>query len=214
MTSLLTLSYRCGSGCVITFLAKAIQPLLCVATDLNPHATRATVNTALCNGAIVDAVLTSLVDGISARGRRLFDIVLFNPPYVPTEELCSLAVNPIKDHILADINADILIEATWAGGADGRHWIDRIIPMVDGLLSENGVMYMVVIDANKPEEIIKWINDGWGICAEMIARRRFGVELLGILKFWRKAKLPSRTGNLSLISESIETYNMGSDVRI
>ncbi len=118
---------------------------------------------------------------------------------MPTEELCSLAVNPVKDHVLADVNADILIEATWAGGVNGRHWIDRVVPMVDSLLSENGVMYMVVIDANKPEEIIKWLDEGWGICAEMVARRRFGVESLGVLKFWRTMKPPITTVDSSAI---------------
>ena len=44
------------------------------------------------------------------------DILLFNPPYVPTEsdEVCGTG-----------------IEASWAGGVDGREVIDRFIPLLN-----------------------------------------------------------------------------------
>lgn len=41
------------------------------------------------------------------------------------------------------------IEASWAGGKNGREVIDRVLPVVARLLSDTGVFYMVIIKENK-----------------------------------------------------------------
>ncbi len=59
-------------------------------------------------------VITDFTSGLDLSGK--VDILLFNPPYVPTEsdEVCGNG-----------------IEASWAGGVDGREVIDRFIPLLD-----------------------------------------------------------------------------------
>lgn len=42
------------------------------------------------------------------------------------------------------------IEASWAGGEDGREVIDRFLPTVEMLLSLDGAFYLVIIKENKP----------------------------------------------------------------
>jgi hypothetical protein len=42
------------------------------------------------------------------------------------------------------------IEASWAGGANGREVINRVLPLVPELLSNTGIFYMVVIKENNP----------------------------------------------------------------
>jgi len=67
------------------------------------------------------------------------DVLLFNPPYVPTpsSEVGSRG-----------------IEASWAGGEDGREVLDRLLPSIPSLLSpQGGCMYLVAVNENRPEEI-------------------------------------------------------------
>ena len=63
----------------------------------------------------VDVIRTRFVDGLQDFLRNKVDILIFNPPYVPTpsEEINSIG-----------------IEAAWAGGVDGREIIDLFIPMI------------------------------------------------------------------------------------
>ena len=55
------------------------------------------------------------------------------------------------------------IEASWAGGIDGRQVIDTFLPMIPKLLSSNGVFYMVVINENNPKEIMDLCKDRYGL---------------------------------------------------
>merc|ERR1712154_185865 len=74
------------------------------------------------------------------------DILIFNPPYVPTTE----------DELMESQN-DKLLSAAWAGGLDGRSVIDRFIENSNfhRLMADNGVFYLVTIAMNKPNEIIE-----------------------------------------------------------
>jgi release factor glutamine methyltransferase len=98
------------------------------------------------------------------------DVLVFNPPYVvtPEEELGSRT-----------------IAAAWAGGKDGRQVIDRFLPLVDGILTRMGVLFLVLIEENKPLEIIEEMKE-WGFEGEIVNMRRAGRERLYIVKFKRK----------------------------
>jgi len=93
----LCLEIGTGSGCVITFLGKLCQELArtepsfplprLMATDINPHAVQIARATALENGLpALEAVCTDLVDGLLPEIAHKVDVLIFNPPYVPTEE--------------------------------------------------------------------------------------------------------------------------------
>lgn len=88
-----------------------------------------------------------MVGPLAKRLENKIDILLFNPPYVvtPSEEIYS--VNTVD--VLPKINA------TWAGGIDGREVIDRLLPMISKLLSPKGAFYLVTIQENKPKDIIE-----------------------------------------------------------
>lgn len=122
----LCLEIGSGSGCVIAFLGQLMAPLqpACLAVDINPAANRASQATGQVNGVCVDAVRTSLAQGLRLGG--LVDILVFNPPYVPTEEAPS-----DSPAALAGASEAGLLAAAWAGGHDGRYWIDRLIPQID-----------------------------------------------------------------------------------
>ena len=76
------------------------------------------------------------------------------------------------------------ISGSWAGGVDGRQVIDRFLPTVPSLLSDNGLLYMIVVKENKISEIcdsMKAINFEMTVVLE----RKAGAEHLMALRFNR-----------------------------
>lgn len=85
-------------------------------TDINEFACEITKQTGLQNQITnIEPIRTSLVDSILPRLQNKIDILCFNPPYVVTthEEVGSMG-----------------IEASWAGGIDGREVIDELLPKI------------------------------------------------------------------------------------
>ncbi|KAJ3189308.1 HemK methyltransferase member 2 [Gaertneriomyces sp. JEL0708] len=161
-----------GSGCVMTFLATLLGSgnALYLTTDVNPKAATATMQTGRRNGVPIDTLRSDLFPPWHKQWNRTVDVLLFNPPYVvtPSEEVGSQS-----------------IEAAWAGGVDGREVIDRVLPLVDNVLSKNGLFYMVVIRENKPEEIMDYMHNMGGFKCENVLSRKAGTERLSILRFMR-----------------------------
>ncbi|CAN0323930.1 unnamed protein product, partial [Hapterophycus canaliculatus] len=92
------------------------QRPLFMAAEINPRAAAACVLTAKANKVEpFEVVCCDLATCMQDRLRRQVDVLLFNPPYVPTppEEVGS------KD-----------IAAAWAGGERGREVVDRFLPAV------------------------------------------------------------------------------------
>lgn len=87
--------------------------MLC--TDINPDATKMTQSTFLQNKIPdFDIVNGNLIDAFEKRLQ--VDVLLFNPPYVPSEDE-ELGKNDIY--------------ASFAGGLDGRQIIDILLPKVE-----------------------------------------------------------------------------------
>ena len=75
------------------------------------------------------------------------------------------------------------IEASWAGGTDGRVVIDRALPQIASLLSKpHGAAYMITVDDNKPEDIASIMQTEYGIYVRPFFRRRARNEFLTVLK--------------------------------
>ncbi|KAG5496270.1 hypothetical protein JKF63_02571 [Porcisia hertigi] len=89
-------------------------------------------------GDLFDAL--SRIDSVSV----LFDVVLFNPPYVPTslEELQSAIAQ--KD----------VITAAWCGGPKGRVVLDRFLNQLPSVLSRRGICYVVLIKENDVSDVV------------------------------------------------------------
>lgn len=133
------LEIGCGSGAVITHLAlqlnarvqdqrqqQTVWPLpsstssvtSCAyfATDINPRAVRLAARTAAHNRVPhIEFVQTAFVDALLPRLARAVDVLVFNPPYVPTpaEEMNGCG-----------------IERAWAGGARGREVVNVLLPQI------------------------------------------------------------------------------------
>ncbi|EDW03309.1 methyltransferase N6AMT1 [Drosophila grimshawi] len=136
-----------GSGVIITALAKRLSHAAhCLATDINPRACEATRRTASRNGAKLDSVRCNLTNGLR---RRCVDLLLFNPPYVVTsdEELLH------QQGISSATERNLVY--SWAGGRRGRRVTDILLEQLDDILSPGGVLYLLLLHENKPDEIVQ-----------------------------------------------------------
>jgi len=105
-----------GSGLVAAEIARITRV---VATDISPHAV-------LCAAeAGVDVVRTDLFSGI----RGPFDLVLFNPPYLPTQP---------------EERMDDWLEHALDGGASGRAVIERFAHNVGDVLAPGGRILLLI----------------------------------------------------------------------
>ena len=141
--ALLVLEVGAGSGAISACVSQLLQdqrpPPLHLMTDINGFAASTAATTCACNGVRwAEVVQTDLVQGLGRRLQRNVDIMIFNPPYVPTPS--------------EEVGSDG-IEASWAGGVDGREVLDRLLPQIGDLLSPSGALYLVLVEENKPADI-------------------------------------------------------------
>ncbi|MDD4566923.1 putative methyltransferase [Methanoculleus chikugoensis] len=115
-----------GSGYVAAGLLGRAASV--AATDINPHAVRC----ARARG--VPAVRTDLVAGLSGP----FDLILFNPPYLPTAP---------------DERMDDWLEYALDGGPTGRVVIERFIADAGRVLSPFGRILLLVSSLTGPGEV-------------------------------------------------------------
>jgi len=191
-----------GSGIVIAFLtANAEQifgkPVLSLGVDVNInacHAAKETVRKAAAEtaagsiylGSINGDLCTSLLSGS-------VDVLVFNPPYVPSEELPALPglERKYRDKFEHDSH---LLALTTDGGEQGMETTNRLFAQIPSLLSPDGVAYILLCAQNKPEEVKSWIaeelsNGPW--LAETVGSsgKKGGWEKLQIVRIWKKKVL-------------------------
>lgn len=159
-----------GTGVLITYLAKLLGHGVYYATDINPHAAHLARQTLLQNKIVGDVVLTDLVSGLCDRLHQMVDVVIFNPPYVPTPP--------------EEMKGDGISRA-WAGGERGREVLDRILPQFKKIVRPSGLVYLVILKANDPKEIVTLMNKE-GFDANQILERKAGREQLYIYRFQKQ----------------------------
>ena len=155
-----------GSGCVITFCSQLLLgPRLYLATDINIKACLGTLKTAESNAQQVECINTKFNHGL----RILADLLIFNPPYVvtPSEEVGSFG-----------------IEASWAGGIDGLEVTNEFLANINQMLSPSGILYMILINENRPKEIISEMSRK-GFHGQVMKYRVAGREGLSCVRFTR-----------------------------
>lgn len=114
-------------------------------------------------------VYSNLFDSIDKN--EVFDLLVFNPPYVPTEEL-------IEDEDLDQMNGyDLAVN----GGEYGREVIDKFIEQLPSHLERNGVCYLLVSSLNKPEELITLLSNK-GLKTDVAASKRLFFEEIFVLR--------------------------------
>jgi release factor glutamine methyltransferase len=127
----------------------------------------------------------AIMKGCSALSTPLlFDVVLFNPPYVPTS----------SEELDKAIEGNDVITAAWCGGPKGRVVVDRFLRDLPKFLDPvRGVAYVIAIKENDVEDMIRYICDNCGFANEMdgcrveasVVFRRYTSEDLSLIKIQR-----------------------------
>ncbi|CAE6429903.1 unnamed protein product [Rhizoctonia solani] len=122
----------------------------------------------------LNAVICDLVQPLKARLHGQIDILIFNPPYVPTEE---------EEAMVAQSQGEIA--GAWAGGFDGMVVTNRLLDELNLILSPKGCFYLVALKQNDPQGIIARMREQWSLEGKVVLQRRAGREHLFILRFMR-----------------------------
>ncbi|MCL2141831.1 MAG: class I SAM-dependent methyltransferase [Methanimicrococcus sp.] len=130
-----TLEVGCGSGFVSAFVQSRFPCVSLIAVDINPNA----VACACENG--VHAVLSNMFDQLKNFGlpQRGYDVILFNPPYLPTSE---------------DEKVTGWLNYAFDGGVSGRELIDKFLESVSDYLSEDGIFLILISSLTGLEEVL------------------------------------------------------------
>ncbi|TRZ86902.1 MAG: methyltransferase domain-containing protein [Methanosarcinales archaeon] len=148
------LEIGCGSG-IISAVIKANTKASVTGIDINPHAVKCTKE----NG--VEAIRGDLLSCI----KGLFDLIIFNPPYLPTED---------RERQKGWLNAAL------DGGSDGRQVIFRFIKDAGRCLAESGKILMLVSSLSGVDEIKSRMMD-LGYSVEEERRAKYMYEQLIVL---------------------------------
>ncbi|UVC50162.1 peptide chain release factor N(5)-glutamine methyltransferase [Theileria orientalis] len=150
----LILELGSGSGYITTYLLKLFKSHqnvthsesevsipFCVCVDINKYANESTNQMLQFNGlkSYCDSICMDMFYNIN---RVKFDMIIFNPPYVPgtTED-----------------DSDV-IDMAWNGGKDGSETIKRFIGNIDNYLDKDGCAYLLLEERNKVDEIVETIR--------------------------------------------------------
>ncbi len=147
----------CGRGLISRELSKKVRSI--IATDINPHAVRFVRSYGL------DVVRADIFGGIKAK----FDLVIFNPPYLPTKE---------EERISGWINYAL------DGGENGRETINRFIEDLKDHLDPNGRCLLLLSSLSGQEEV-KEKAQVEGFKTIEVANERCFFEQLHVLKLER-----------------------------
>jgi len=145
------LEIGCGSGVVSKKAAEMRGIVFCC--DINPYAVEETKR--ITNGLNVKVFHGNLFDPFE---NMKFDVILFNPPYVVTEET-------------EEDNS--LIGLSWNGGKDGRKLIDPFLGNFDKYLRDSGRVYLIHPDYCNLEKTRKILN-----------QKGFKFDIIGSISFF------------------------------
>ncbi|KAJ5899469.1 hypothetical protein N7495_004213 [Penicillium taxi] len=216
-TTPLVVEVGTGSGVVLAFVAAHSQKILgrrdilTLGTDVNRNAciaTRETVAIAIkeqqtpstdlqSNSDLQSTHIASLTADLCTSLRPgSVDVLLFNPPYVPTAELPRLPTAAENDPTVIEVmnnsakfeNESFFLSLTYAGGADGMEATNRLLDAIPGVLADRGVAYVLLCKQNRPEDVKKRIRawSGWNAETAGSSGMQAGWEKLVIVRIWRE----------------------------
>ncbi len=113
------LEMGCGTGIISLHCAKKGAEV--IGADVNPHAVSCAQENALRNGIDAEFVHSDLFLDVEGS----FDVMVFNPPYLATEERGEL-------------------EASWAGGETGTKVLERFLIDAPSHLRKGGRLYVLL----------------------------------------------------------------------
>ena len=198
----LILEVGTGSGVVLAFVNAHAETLfgttavLTAGVDLNPFAcsaTAATVKQAQDDnpGTHGTSLGSCMADLTSPFKDGAVDVLIFNPPYVPTSEMPSRPetfAHQVDSAQKPSFDDDsYLLSLSYAGGKDGMETTDRLLDSLPTVLSPLGCAYVLLCAQNKPDEVKKRVQAfGPQWMAETVSSsgKTAGREKLQVVRIW------------------------------
>ncbi|AKB25492.1 putative methyltransferase [Methanosarcina sp. MTP4] len=150
-----------GSGFVSAVLRANLENVRIIATEINPHAARCAKE----NG--VEVIRTDLFRGIEPQSPETrFDLILFNPPYLPTSEM---------EKVPGWLNY------AFDGGTSGRETLDRFLDKVRVYLRPGGKI-LVLISSITGVEAVQEKMEGLGFAVDIVGRKKVSFEELVVVR--------------------------------
>ncbi|KAL2065125.1 hypothetical protein VTL71DRAFT_4265 [Oculimacula yallundae] len=191
-----------GSGVVLSFVhahASTIlgrTDVLTMGVDVNRFACNATKETVgmaqkeqavhnFPHGFFLGNVLGDLTLALKP---EQVDVLIFNPPYVPTSELPQIS-KELDSQATSYDDDSYLLSLSYAGGVDGMETTNRLLDSLDSVLCKaRGCAYVLLCAQNRPEQvkegIRKW-GKGWAVETVGSSGKKAGWEKLQIIRIWR-----------------------------
>ena len=143
-----------GTGCGILGILAAKKAREVVAVDVNPYAVRCAKQNAQSNY-VQDKMYFMRGDLFTSLNEdKKFDVILFNAPYLPSEEY----------------EADFWLGRAWAGGATGRNVIDLFISHAPCHLKQTGRILLMQSTLSNVEETQRNFAK-WNLNSQVVAER-------------------------------------------
>lgn len=122
-----------GTGCIALSIAGEHPDTVVVATDISPAATALAERNARALGleGWVDVLECDLADAVAPEFAGTFDVLVSNPPYIPSAILAGQIPSEVRDFEPA---------LALDGGADGLAVFRRILGLAPGMLSAGGLL--------------------------------------------------------------------------
>jgi len=161
-----------GTGCGILGILAAERAERVIGIDLNPHAVRCAKANAKTNGVEgkMDLVLGDLFQPLKPDEK--FDLILFNPPYLPTPER---------------EGKRSWLEKAWSGGPSGRRVIDRFLFEAPRHLKEGGIILLLQSSLSSAKKTLRVLEKA-GLKPKVVNKIIFPFETIFLLRATKTAE--------------------------
>ena len=150
-----------GSGFVSAVLLANLKDIYLLATEINPQAARC----AKANR--VEVIRTDLFKGIkSEKPEKRFDLILFNPPYLPTSK---------EEKVPGWLNY------AFDGGISGRETLNRFLDEVKDYLKPEGKI-LVLISSITGLKAVREKMEELGFRVDIVERKKVSFEELMVVR--------------------------------
>lgn len=157
------LEVGCGSGYLTAIAAK--KGARTVAVDINPAAVEATKRLLRERNLAANVFLSDLFENVHGK----FDVIVFNPPYLPEDEEDALAGS----------------DRRYSGGKTGRETIEKFMAGAGRRLKPRGRILLLISSLTGEQEIIsEFVRNGFA--ARAIARKKLDWEELVVIEAAKK----------------------------
>lgn len=150
-----------GTGLIAVYAAQRTKRV--VATDINEQAVKCALKNTVTNKTYnIELRQGHLFEPVE---EEKFDLILFNTPYLPTEE---------------DEKLDSELNAAFDGGLEGREIIDQFIEQVKDYLNEEGRVQLVQSSLSNNEKTLSKLKE-LGFEAEITASEKCFFEEIVVI---------------------------------